>query len=92
MNTEIKVSIPISFDLLKKVDSLAKQRQENTVELIERVMGDYEKLMRQKPDAREIEILNRIAEEQQAEILENLEYQVDIWNEANFTESKNQPE
>ncbi len=92
MNTEIKVSIPISFDLLKKVDSLAKQRQENTVELIERVMGDYEKLMRQKPDAREIEILNRIAEEQEAEILENLEYQVDIWNEANFTESKNQPE
>jgi len=92
MNTEIKVLIPISFELLKKIDRVAKQRQENTVELIERVMGDYAKLMRRKRDARESEILNRIAEEQEAEILENLEYQVDVWNEANFTESKNQPE
>jgi GTP1/Obg family GTP-binding protein len=92
MNTEIKVSIPISFDLLKKIDSLAKERQENAVELIERVLRDYTRLMRQKRDAKDIEILNRIAEEQREEILENLEYQVDVWNEANFTELKSQPE
>jgi Mg/Co/Ni transporter MgtE len=91
MNTEIKVSIPISFDLLKKIDSVAKEQKENTVELIERVIDDYAKLMRQKRDEREIEILNRIAEEQREEILENLEYQVDIWNEENFTELKTQP-
>lgn len=92
MDTEIKVSIPISFDLLKKIDSVAKEKQENAVELIERVMGDYTRLMRQKRDAREIEILNRIALEQKDEILENLEYQADIWNEEIFTELKNQPE
>lgn len=92
MSTEIKVSIPISFELLKRIDNLAKERQENAVDLIERVLGDYTKLMRQKRDAKEIEILNRIAEEQRKEILENLEYQVDIWNEANFTELKSQPE
>lgn len=92
MNTEIKVSIPISFDLLKKIDNVAKEQKEDTVELIERVIGDYAKLMRQKRDQREIEILNRIAEEQREEILENLEYQVDIWNEEIFTELKNQAE
>jgi metal-responsive CopG/Arc/MetJ family transcriptional regulator len=92
MDTEIKVSIPISFDLLKKIDNVAKEQKENTVELIERVIGDYAKLMRRKRNEREMEILNRIAEEQREEILENLEYQVDIWNEENFTELKNQPE
>ena len=92
MDTEIKVSIPISFDLLKKIDSVAKAKQENAVELIERVMEDYTRSMRQKRDEREIEILNRIAVEQRDEILENLEYQVDIWNEEIFTELKNQPE
>lgn len=89
MDTEIKVSIPISFDLLKKIDDVAKEQKENTVELIERVMEDYAKLMRQRRDARDVEILNRIAEEQRDEILENLEYQVDIWNEENFIELKN---
>jgi metal-responsive CopG/Arc/MetJ family transcriptional regulator len=92
MSTEIKVSIPISFDLLKKIDSLAKERQENAVELIEKILADYAREMRQKRDAKDIEILNRIAEEQREEILETLEYQVDIWNEANFTELKSQPE
>ena len=92
MNTEIKVLIPISFELLKKIDRVAKQRQENTVELIERVIGDYAKLMRRKRNEREMEILNRIADEQREEILENLEYQVDIWNEENFSELKNQPQ
>jgi len=92
MNTEIKVSIPISFDLLKKIDSVAKEQKENTVELIERIIAEYAKLMRQKRNEREIEILNRIAEEQREEILENLEYQVDIWNEEKFTGLKNQPE
>ena len=90
MDTEIKVSIPISFELLKKIDNFAKARKENTVELIERALEDYVNAMRQKRDAREIEILNRIAEEQGAEILENLEYQADIWNEEVFTELKNQ--
>jgi len=92
MDTEIKVSIPISFDLLKKIDNVAKEQKENTVELIERVIGDCAKLMRRKRNEREMEILNRIAEEQREEILENLEYQVDIWNEENFSELKNQSE
>lgn len=92
MDTEIKVSIPISFSLLKKIDSVAREQKENTVELIERVMDDYAKTMQRKRDERDTEILNRIAEEQRGEILENLEYQVDLWNEENFTESKSRPE
>jgi len=92
MNTEIKVSVPIYFDLLKRIDNVDKEQKENTVELIERVIDEYAKMMRRKRNEREIEILNRIAEEQREEILENLEYQVDLRNEEIFTELKNQPE
>ena len=85
MNTEIKVSIPISFELLKQIDDLAKEEKENVVELIERVMKNYAERIREEKRVREIEVLNRIAAQEGEEILENLEYQVDIWNEENFT-------
>lgn len=41
MNTEIKVSIPISFELLKQIDDLAKEEKENAVEPIERVVKNF---------------------------------------------------
>ncbi len=40
----------------------------------------------------EIELMNRYADEHREELLENLEYQVDIWNEEIFTELKTQAE
>ena len=64
-------------------------------EFVETALRDLveRKKRQQKPKLtreEEIEILNRIAKEQGAEILENLEYQADIWNEEIFTELKSQ--
>ena len=91
MNVEVKTSISISPDLLEDIKAAAREQKRNISEIVENGMRDYlKKLMREKHDAREIEILNRIAEEQHEEILENLEYQADIWNEEIFTELINQ--
>lgn len=87
MNTNVKTSIPISNDLFKEIESIAKEQHRNITELVEKGMRDYlTKLIREKRDARDIEIINRNAEELNKEALESLEYQVDIWNEENFTE------
>jgi metal-responsive CopG/Arc/MetJ family transcriptional regulator len=88
MNTNVKTSISISNDLFKEIESIAKGQQRSITELVEKGMRDYlTKLMREKRDARDIEIINRNAEELNKEALESLEYQVDIWNEENFTKS-----
>ena len=87
MNTNVKTSIPISNDLFKEIESIAKEQHRNITELVEKGMRDYlTRMMREKRNARDIEIINRNAEEMNKEALENLEYQFDIWNEENFTE------
>lgn len=96
MDTKVKTSVTISKNLLKEVDILAKDFRSRS-EFVETVLRDLveRRRRRKKPkltDEEEIAILNRIADEQGEEILENLEYQIDIWNEEIFTELKNQPE
>lgn len=87
MNTNIKTSVPISNELFNEIKSVAKEQNRNIKELVEKGMRDYlTKLMREKRDARDIEIINRHAAELNKEALESLDYQVDIWNEENFTE------
>jgi metal-responsive CopG/Arc/MetJ family transcriptional regulator len=96
MNTKVKTTITIPKDLLNEVDVLAKDFR-NRSEFVETALRDLveRKKRQQKPKLtrdEEIAILNKIAVEQREEILETLEYQVDIWNEEIFTELKNQPE
>lgn len=89
MNTNVKTSISISSDLLEEIKTVAKEQKQNITELVETGIRDYlKKLMREKRDTRDIEIINRNADELNREALDTLEYQIDIWNEANFTELK----
>lgn len=74
MNTETK-TIPISGELFKTLEEITKGK--DAAKLVEKVMTDYAKRLRKRQSEREIEILNRIAEEQHDEIMETLEYQID---------------
>ena len=96
MNTKVKTTITIPRDLLTEVDVFAKDYRSRS-EFVETALRDLveRKRRQQKPkltQEEEIAILNRIADEQREEILETLEYQVDIWNEEIFTELKTQAE
>lgn len=96
METKVKTTVTIPKDLLNEVDIFAKEFR-NRSEFVETALRDLveRKKKQQKPKLtrkEEITILNRIAVEQREEILENLEFQADIWNEEIFTELKNQPE
>lgn len=96
MDTKVKTTITIPKDLLNEVDIFAKDYRSRS-EFVETALRDLveRKRRQQKPkltQEEEIAILNRIADEQREEILETLEYQVDIWNEEIFTELKTQAE
>lgn len=97
MNTKVKTTITIEADLLEQVKNAAKGFR-NQSEVVEKALREYLPKLKLKPPKQkltrkeEIAILNRIAVEQREEILENLEYQADIWNEEIFTELKNQAE
>lgn len=90
METKVETTITISKELLKEIDDFAKDFDDRS-ECVEKALEEYVERHRQQKkkvlsEEEEIAILNRIAEEQKEEILETLEYQVDIWNEENFTE------
>ena len=74
MDTNVKTSIPISVELFQKVEAIAKRQNRKSEELVEIILSDYTKIAKEKRQAREIEILNRISEEQHDEIMETLEY------------------
>lgn len=97
MNTKVKTTITIEADLLEQVKNAAKDFR-NQSEVFEKALREYLPKLKREPSKRkltreeEIELMNRYADEHQEEILENLEYQVDIWNEEIFTELKTQAE
>jgi len=82
MDTKVKTTITLSKDLLSEVDRFAKDFR-NRSEFVEIALRDLveRKKRQQKPRLtreEEIAILNRIADEQREEILENLEIQADL--------------
>lgn len=82
MEAKVKTTVIIPKDLLKEVDNLAKDFR-NRSEFIEKALREFvERKNRQKKTKltreEEIAILNRIAEDQREEILENLEFQADL--------------
>ncbi len=79
---KVRTSVTISSELLTGAKLFGRRS-----EIIENALREYlERKKLEKREAKELDILNQIAKEQGDEILENLEYQTDIWNEANFTE------
>ena len=70
-----KTSVTLSPDVLAGIDRLAGAHVSRSA-FVEQVLRRYLKEQeRAKRDAREIELLNRAADELNTEILENLDYQ-----------------
>jgi len=80
---KVETTIAIEADLLKQVEVAAKDFR-NHSEVFERALREYLPKLSQKSQKgkltreEEIEILNRIGTERREEILENLEYQIDL--------------
>lgn len=80
---KVETTITIEADLLEQVDLAAKDFR-NRSEVFENAVQIYLPTLNQKPEKRkltreeEIKLINRYADEHRAEILENLEYQIDL--------------
>lgn len=88
---KVETTINIEADLLEQVKIAAIGFRDYS-EVFEKALVDYlpklkSKMSRQRLTRKEeIKILNRIGTEQREEILENLEYQIDLSNAANFSD------
>ena len=80
---KVETTITIEADLLAQADRAAKGFQ-NRSEVFEKALQIYLPTLNQKSKKRkltgeeEIKAINRYADEHRAEILENLEYQIDL--------------
>ncbi len=80
---KVETTISIEADLLEQVKSAAKDFRSHS-EIFERALREYLPKLEQKPAKRkltreeEIELINRYAAEKREEILENLEYQIEL--------------
>ena len=80
---KVETTIAIEADLLEQVQSAAKDFR-GLSEVFEKALREYLPKLNQKPVKRkltreeEIELINRYAQEHRDEILENLEYQVEL--------------
>ncbi len=80
---KVETTITIEADLLKQVDAAAKDFR-NRSEVFEIALQEYLPKLKPKTEKRkltreeETELINRYADEHREEILENLEYQVDL--------------
>lgn len=75
---KIKTSITLSEDLLDAVDKYSKPFK-NRSEFIETATWKYvEQLIREKREARDLEIINRNSKRLNQEALDVLNYQVDV--------------
>lgn len=80
---KVETTITIEADLLEQVENAAKDFRSNS-EVFEKALREYLPKLKQKPIKRkltreeEIELINCYAAEKREEILENLEYQVEL--------------
>ncbi len=80
---KVETTISIEADLLEQVKVAAKDFR-NRSEVFEKALQEYLPKLKRKSQKRkltregEIEVLNRIGTQQREEILENLEYQVEL--------------
>lgn len=77
MKTKVKTTITISVDVLEKTDTFAKDYR-NRLEFVEKALCELiSKLERRRREARDIEIINKNAEELNKEAMDVLDYQFD---------------
>lgn len=77
MDTKVKTTITISADVLEKTDTFAKGYKTRS-EFVEQALCELiSKLESGKREARDVEIINRNAEELNKEAMDVLDYQVD---------------
>ncbi len=77
MKTKVETTITISVDVLEKTDTFAKDYR-NRLEFVEKALCELiSKLERGRREARDIEIINKNAEELNKEAMDVLDYQVD---------------
>lgn len=80
---KVETTISIEADLLEQVKNAAKDFRSHS-EVFEKALLEYLPKLKQKPTKQkltreeEIELINRYADEKREEILENLEYQVEL--------------
>lgn len=79
---KVETTIKIEADLLEQVGDAAKDFDARSA-VFEKALQEYLPKLAQKPKRKltceeEIEILNRIGIEERDEILENLEYQIEL--------------
>ncbi len=80
---KVETTITIEADLLEQVKNVAKDFRSHS-EVFERALLEYlpklkrKSLKRELTREEEIELINRYAAEKREEILENLEYQVEL--------------
>lgn len=75
---KVKTSVTLSEDLVREIDDLSTQYG-NRSALIEQAVRDFLALeARRRRDARDLEILNRRAEDLNEEAEDVLSYQVDL--------------
>jgi len=80
---KVETTITIEADLLEQVDRAAKDFRSRS-EVFENAVQIYLPTLNQKPKKRkltreeEIKLINRYADEYRKEIMENLEYQIDL--------------
>lgn len=75
---KVKTSITLSPDLLTAIDEIAEDGS-NRSRVIEQAVREFlERLQRQRRDARDLEILNRRADDFNREMEDVLSYQVEL--------------
>lgn len=79
---KVETTISIEAELLERVDNAAKSFQ-NRSEVIEKALQEFLPKLNRQPKRRlseeeERAIINKYAQEHREEILENLEYQIDL--------------
>ena len=91
---KVETTISIEADLLEQVKNTAKDFRSYS-EIFEKALREYlpklkqNSLKKKLTREEEIELINRYSDEHRDEILENLEYQVELRNAANFTDLPN---
>jgi metal-responsive CopG/Arc/MetJ family transcriptional regulator len=75
---KVETTIVIEADLLKEIDEFA-DKDNNRSEFVEKALREYlSKLMRERRDKRDAEIINRNADALNEEAMDVLSYQIDL--------------
>lgn len=75
---KIKTSVTLSEDLVRTIDEFSDQFKNRSAFLETAAWAFIDQLRRAKRDARDIEIINRRAEYLNDEVMDALEYQVQL--------------